>query len=49
MKPHYEKYVIDINEYFRMYFSLLCSCGTMILDALFKIKNEQDPTFVFRR
>ena len=21
----------------------------MVLDALFKIKNEQDPTFVFRR
>lgn len=25
------------------------SCGTMVLDALFKIKNEQDPTFAFRR
>ena len=25
------------------------SCGTMILDALFKVKNEQDPTLVFRR
>ena len=28
---------------------LRCSCGTMILDALFKIKNDQDPSFVFRR
>ncbi|KAM7453616.1 hypothetical protein BLSTO_05635, partial [Blastocystis sp. subtype 1] len=37
-KPHYEKYAVDLND-----------CGTMILDALFKIKNEQDPTFVFRR
>ncbi|CBK20110.2 uncharacterized protein [Blastocystis hominis] len=37
-KPHYEKYAVDMND-----------CGTMVLDALFKIKNEQDPTFVFRR
>lgn len=24
-------------------------CGPMVLDALFKIKNEQDPTLTFRR
>lgn len=24
-------------------------CGPMILDALLKIKNEQDPTLAFRR
>ncbi|KAK8806162.1 succinate dehydrogenase [Blastocystis sp. subtype 4] len=37
-KFHYEKYAVDLND-----------CGTMVLDALFKIKNEQDPTFAFRR
>jgi succinate dehydrogenase (ubiquinone) iron-sulfur subunit len=26
-----------------------CSCGVMVLDALLKIKNEQDPTLTFRR
>lgn len=26
-----------------------CRCGPMILDALLKIKNEQDPTLTFRR
>ncbi|RLN65287.1 hypothetical protein BBJ28_00018737, partial [Nothophytophthora sp. Chile5] len=26
-----------------------CSCGPMVLDALLKIKNEQDPTLTFRR
>ena len=25
------------------------SCGPMVLDALIKIKNEQDPTLTFRR
>ena len=25
------------------------SCGPMMLDALFKIKDEQDPTLAFRR
>lgn len=24
-------------------------CGPMVLDALLKIKNEQDPTLTFRR
>ena len=32
-----------------MYSRVTRSCGTMVLDALFKIKNEQDPTFAFRR
>jgi succinate dehydrogenase / fumarate reductase, iron-sulfur subunit len=27
----------------------LATCGTMVLDALIKIKNEQDPTLAFRR
>lgn len=27
----------------------LHSCGPMMLDALFKIKDEQDPTLAFRR
>lgn len=49
MKPHYEKYVIDMNEYFCVNSSLLRSCGTMILDALLKIKNEQEPILTFRR
>jgi succinate dehydrogenase (ubiquinone) iron-sulfur subunit len=31
-------YPIDMNE-----------CGPMVLDALIKIKNEQDPTLTFRR
>ncbi|KAK8808563.1 hypothetical protein WA158_008464 [Blastocystis sp. Blastoise] len=37
-QPYYERFVIDCND-----------CGTMILDALIKIKNEQDPSLVFRR
>ncbi|KXS17480.1 succinate dehydrogenase complex subunit B [Gonapodya prolifera JEL478] len=37
-KPHMQEYKIDIN-----------SCGPMVLDALLKIKNEQDPTLTFRR
>ncbi len=31
-------YPVDLNE-----------CGPMVLDALIKIKNEQDPTLTFRR
>lgn len=38
IKAHYEKYAININE-----------IGTMVLDALFEIKNVHDPTFSFRR
>ncbi|CAM9249672.1 unnamed protein product [Phaeothamnion confervicola] len=37
-KPYISTYPIDLN-----------SCGPMVLDALFKIKNEQDPTLTFRR
>jgi succinate dehydrogenase (ubiquinone) iron-sulfur subunit len=37
-KPHNQTYDIDMNK-----------CGPMMLDALIKIKNEQDPTLTFRR
>jgi len=37
-KPHMDTYKVDLN-----------SCGPMVLDALLKIKNEQDPTLTFRR
>jgi len=37
-KPGLQKYEVDMNQ-----------CGPMILDALIKIKNEQDPTLSFRR
>jgi len=37
-KPYIQIYQIDKND-----------CGPMILDALIKIKNEQDPTLTFRR
>ncbi|KER32989.1 hypothetical protein T265_01077 [Opisthorchis viverrini] len=37
-KPYMKDYKIDLNE-----------CGPMVLDALIKIKNEQDPTLTFRR
>ncbi|KAI9484104.1 MAG: succinate dehydrogenase iron-sulfur subunit, partial [Benjaminiella poitrasii] len=37
-KPALKKYKVDLN-----------SCGPMILDALIKIKNEQDSTLTFRR
>lgn len=36
--PHMQSYQIDMND-----------CGPMILDALIKIKNEQDATLTFRR
>ncbi|XP_046915172.2 succinate dehydrogenase, subunit B (iron-sulfur) isoform X1 [Dermatophagoides farinae] len=38
MKPYLHNYKIDLNE-----------CGPMVLDALIKIKNEDDPTLTFRR
>ena len=41
--------MIDLNEYFSTFVPKLRSCGTMVLDALFKIKNEQDTTLAFRR
>lgn len=37
-KPYVATYPVNLNE-----------CGPMVLDALFKIKNEQDPTLTFRR
>ncbi|KAI8371494.1 succinate dehydrogenase iron-sulfur subunit [Radiomyces spectabilis] len=37
-KPYLETYKVDLNN-----------CGPMVLDALIKIKNEQDPTLTFRR
>ncbi len=37
-KPYLKTYKIDTNK-----------CGPMVLDALIKIKNEQDPTLTFRR
>ena len=37
-KPKTQKFEIDMND-----------CGPMVLDALIKIKNEQDPTLSFRR
>ena len=37
-KPSVATYPVDLNE-----------CGPMVLDALIKIKNEQDPTLTFRR
>lgn len=37
-KPYVSTYPVDLNE-----------CGPMVLDALLKIKNEQDQTLAFRR
>jgi succinate dehydrogenase (ubiquinone) iron-sulfur subunit len=37
-KPYLSTYPVDLNE-----------CGPMVLDALIKIKNEQDPGLTFRR
>jgi succinate dehydrogenase (ubiquinone) iron-sulfur subunit len=37
-QPHVASYPIDLND-----------CGPMVLDALLKIKNEQDSTLTFRR
>ena len=36
--PHYDVFEIDLDD-----------CGPMVLDALIKIKSEQDPTLTFRR
>lgn len=37
-KPKIQKYQLDLNK-----------CGSMVLDALIKIKNEMDGTLTFRR
>ena len=36
--PRYDTFEIDLDE-----------CGPMVLDALIKIKSEQDSTLTFRR
>jgi succinate dehydrogenase / fumarate reductase iron-sulfur subunit len=36
--PHIDKFEIDLNE-----------CGPMVLDALIKMKSQQDSTLTFRR
>jgi succinate dehydrogenase / fumarate reductase iron-sulfur subunit len=36
--PRIDTYTVDMDK-----------CGPMVLDALIKIKNEQDPTLTFRR
>ena len=36
--PHIDTYFVDLDE-----------CGPMVLDALIKIKDDQDPTLTFRR
>lgn len=38
MNPRVDTYEVD-----------MAACGPMVLDALIKIKNEQDPTLTFRR
>lgn len=38
VKPELKEYKVDLNK-----------CGPMVLDALLKIKNEQDSTLTFRR
>merc|ERR1712166_1677227 len=37
-EPSMQTYDVDLND-----------CGPMMLDALLKIKNEQDPTLTLRR
>lgn len=37
-KPYVSTYPVDLDD-----------CGPMVLDALLKIKNEQDPSLTFRR
>lgn len=37
-KPRMQQYQVDLND-----------CGPMVLDALIKIKNEQDSSLTFRR
>ncbi|CUM67987.1 uncharacterized protein PRCAT00005701001 [Priceomyces carsonii] len=38
VEPHMKTYEVDLND-----------CGPMVLDAILKIKNEQDSTLTFRR
>ena len=39
----------NIQQYLSTYPIDLNDCGPMVLDALIKIKSEQDPTLTFRR
>lgn len=39
----------DAKPYVQVYSVDTTKCAPMILDALIKIKNEQDPTLTFRR
>jgi len=41
--------VIDQKLYLATYAIDTSKCGPMVLDALLKIKNEQDPTLTFRK
>lgn len=38
VEPKMNTYEVDLNQ-----------CGPMVLDAIIKIKNEQDATLTFRR
>ena len=38
VEPKMSTYEVDLNQ-----------CGPMVLDAIIKIKNEQDATLTFRR
>lgn len=38
VEPQMKTYEVDLNQ-----------CGPMVLDAILKIKNEQDATLTFRR
>jgi len=41
--------IIKQQQYLSTYPIDLNDCGPMVLDALIKIKSEQDPTLTFRR
>lgn len=41
--------IFVIGQYLSTYPVDLNDCGPMVLDALIKIKSEQDPTLTFRR
>lgn len=53
-KPYLATYPVDLNEYAFAGLNPTVThfrtrCGPMLLDALIKIKNEQDATLTFRR
>jgi len=56
--PKMQSYPVDLNEFspklllflrISIIIWLVCRCGPMVLDALIKIKSEQDATLTFRR